>query len=73
VINTFPVKVPLRSLFQVPTVAHMAVVIDQNQVEKTESEDIDRMLAELEALSDGEAQRLFADESVKGDNSDERS
>ena len=47
VINTFRVKVPLRSLFQAPTVADMAVVIVLNQVEKTASKDIDRMLAEL--------------------------
>ena len=58
VISTFRVKVPLRSLFQTPTVADMAVVIVQSQVEKAVSKDIDRMLAELEALSDGEA-RMF--------------
>jgi len=73
VINTLLVKVPLRSLFQAATVANMAVVIVQNQVEKAESKDIDRMLAELEALSDEEAQRVFGDERVKGANMDERS
>jgi amino acid adenylation domain-containing protein len=55
VINTFRVKVPLRSLFQAPTVAELAVVIAQEQVEKAEGKDIDSMLAELEALSDEEA------------------
>jgi acyl carrier protein len=73
VINTFRVKVPLRSLFQAPTVADMAVVIVRNQVEKAGSKDIDSKLAELEALSDGEARRLFTDERIKGGNSDERS
>ena len=72
VINTFRVKVPLRSVFQAPNVAEMAVVIVKYQVEKAESKDIDRMLAELEALSDEEARRVFGDESVKGGHSDER-
>jgi acyl-CoA synthetase (AMP-forming)/AMP-acid ligase II/acyl carrier protein len=70
VINTFRVKVSLRSLFQAPTVADMAVVIAQNQLEKAESKDIDRTLAKLEALSDEEARRLFNDESVNGGNGD---
>jgi acyl-coenzyme A synthetase/AMP-(fatty) acid ligase/acyl carrier protein len=73
VINTFRVKVPLRSLFQAPTVADMAVVIVQNQVEKAESKDIDHMLTELETLSDEEARRVLGDKSVKGVNRDERS
>ena len=64
VINTFEVNVPLRSLFQAPTVADMAVVIVQKRAEKAESKDIDRLLADLEGLSDGEARRRFADESV---------
>jgi amino acid adenylation domain-containing protein len=72
VINTVRVKVPLRSLFQAPTVADMAVVIVQNQLEKAESKDIDRMLAELEALSDEEARQLLGDENVKGVNRDEQ-
>ena len=38
--------------------ADMAVVIVQSQVEKAASKDIDRMLAELEALSDGEARKF---------------
>ena len=72
VINTFRVKVPLRSLFKAPTVADMAVVIVQNQVEKAESKDFERLLAELEALSDGEARKLFTDEGINRGNNDER-
>jgi acyl carrier protein len=72
VINLFGVKVPLRFLFQAPTVADMAVVVAQKRAQKAESKDIDNMLTELEGLSDGEARRRFADESVKGDNKDER-
>ena len=71
--NSFRIKVPLISLFQAPTVAELAVVITQKQIEKAEGKNIDKMLAELEALSDEEARRVFGDESVKGANRDERS
>jgi hypothetical protein len=50
----------------------MAVVMVQNQLEKAESKDIDRMFAELEALSDEEARQLLGDENVKGVNRDEQ-
>ncbi len=62
VIKIFRVKVPLRSLFKAPTVADMAVVIVQNQLEKAESKDVERMLAEVEALSDKEARRALGNE-----------
>ncbi|MFC1713975.1 amino acid adenylation domain-containing protein [Candidatus Poribacteria bacterium] len=61
-INTFRVEVPLRSLFQSPTVADMAVVIAQKQGDRTKSEYVDRILAELEALSDEEMRRLLDSE-----------
>ena len=66
VINTFRVKVPIRSLFQAPTVADMAVVIVQNQLEKAESKDLESLLAEVEALSDEEARWRFAEEYGNG-------
>jgi amino acid adenylation domain-containing protein len=68
VINTFRAKVPIRSLFQAPTVADMAVVIVQNQLEKADSKDLESLLAEVEALSDEEAGRRFAEEHGNGDN-----
>jgi acyl carrier protein len=68
VINTFRVKVPIRSLFQAPTVADMAVVIVQNQLAKADSNDLESLLAEVEALSDEEAGRRFAEQHGNGDN-----
>jgi len=62
VIKTFQVEVPLRSLWESPTISDMAVVIVQNQAKEAEEEDLNRMLAELETLSDEQAQRLLSDE-----------
>jgi amino acid adenylation domain-containing protein len=63
VINTFRVELPVQFLFESPTVADMAVVITENQAKKVGPEDLARMLAELEALSDEEARQRLADES----------
>jgi len=60
--NAFQIELPLRSFFESPTIAEMALVITQGQAENAEPEDIERILAELEALSDKEVQRLLADE-----------
>ena len=54
--NTFFVEVSLQSLLEAPTVADMAVVLVQSQTEKTGPENMGRILTELEALSDQEAQ-----------------
>jgi len=62
VLKTFRVELPLRSLLDTLTVANMAVVITQSRAEKVEQEDLDRMLAELEAFSDEEAKQLLANE-----------
>jgi amino acid adenylation domain-containing protein len=73
VISTFRTKVSLISLFKAPTVADMANVIVQNLVENADSKYIDRLLAELEALSDEEIRMLSKDKGVKGGIKDERS
>jgi acyl carrier protein len=62
VINTFRVELPLRSLFEAPTIERMAVVITQNQAKKSGPEDLARMLTELESLSEEEAQQHLANE-----------
>jgi acyl carrier protein len=62
VINTFNVELPIKSLFESPTAADMAVVITENMAKKAGDEELARMLAELESLSDEEAQRRLAEE-----------
>jgi len=58
VIKTFLVEVPLRSLFDSPTVAAMAVIIVQYQANRADQEHIDGVLAELETLSVEQAKRM---------------
>jgi amino acid adenylation domain-containing protein len=64
VINTFGVNISLRSFFQAPTVADIAVMITQKKVEKADSKDIDRLLNQLESLSDEEAQHILGKKST---------
>ena len=62
VINTFQVELSLSTLFESATVADMAVAIVQNLAKQADSQDIERMLAELEARSgEGEYQNLAGD------------
>ena len=64
VISEFRVDLPLASLLQAPTVADMALVITQRRAKAADQTDIERMLAELEALSAGEANQLFGEDST---------
>ncbi|HLF03656.1 MAG TPA: non-ribosomal peptide synthetase [Dehalococcoidia bacterium] len=62
VINACKVNLPLRVLFAAPTVAQMAVVVAQHQANQAKVEDVERLLAELEALSEEQAKQLLAGE-----------
>ncbi len=72
VIKTFQVEIPLRSFFEAPTVAEMAAVIEAHQEKKVGEANLERMLAELESLSDDEARRLIAEERGKPSRGDQR-
>ena len=57
VIKKFQLELPIQSLFQSPTVAAMAALITEQQARKLENSEMERILEELEAMSDEEAQR----------------
>ena len=61
--KTFQVEVPLRTLFEMPTIEEFAEVIIQSQAKGAEQEDLSCMLAELESISDEEARQRLAYES----------
>lgn len=57
--EAFQVDLPLRSIFEAPTIAELAVTVVQRHIEQADSETVAQVLAELERLSDSEAQMLI--------------
>ena len=57
ILHTFQVKLTVQSLLAAATIAEMAVLITQNHAEKVEQEEIDRMLTDIENLSDSAAKK----------------
>jgi len=57
VIQTFQLELPVKALFDAPTVAEMAAVITQNQTKQASEAELAQMLREVEAMTEEEAQR----------------
>jgi hypothetical protein len=53
--SVYKVDVPLRRLFDSPTVANLAVAVIQEQASEVDDDETAQILAELEYLSDDDA------------------
>ncbi len=56
--NQFRVRLPIHSFLETPTIAGLAEKIAQFPVQETEEEELARLLADIESLSDAEAEHL---------------
>ena len=59
VIKRFQLAMPLRKLFESPTIVRMAQVIEESHDEKITSDELERCLSEIEAMAEEDAQRLL--------------
>jgi amino acid adenylation domain-containing protein len=60
--SAFDYELPLRKLFEMPTISALANVICEHQAGKTEDDELAALLAELDGLSDDEARLQFTQE-----------
>jgi amino acid adenylation domain-containing protein len=60
--EVFAVELPLRAIFEQPTVEGLAIAIEELQLEATDDESLARILAEIKDLSDDEAAVVFMEE-----------
>jgi len=57
VLQKFQLELPIKAIFDTPTVAGMALVIEQNRTKLPHDEVMNRLLNEIEAMTEGEAER----------------
>jgi amino acid adenylation domain-containing protein len=61
VVQTFQLELPVKALFESPSVAEMAAVIMQNQSKRVSDEELAQMLREIEVMTEEDAQRYVSD------------
>ena len=69
VIERFQLDIPLQSLFESPTIADLAAVIETHQGKTLDERGLRKLMDELDSLSEEEANRLLGEQHNK--NSDE--
>jgi len=58
VVQHFQLNIPLRSIFESPTIAAMATLIEAHQENTLDEQAMTKLIDELDALSEEEAQQL---------------
>jgi acyl carrier protein len=61
IVKKFNLELPLKSLFESPTIFDMSLVVTEHGARRMGEQAMERTLAELEALTDEEACRLVSD------------
>ncbi|MDP2604350.1 MAG: AMP-binding protein, partial [Deltaproteobacteria bacterium] len=70
VIQTFQLELPVKALFDAPTVAEMAAIITQNQAKQGSDAELAQMLREVEAMTEDEARKQLAGERARSSSGD---
>jgi hypothetical protein len=61
--DVFHVDLPVRALFETPTIEGLGLAIVQASVEKEDEDEVQRLLEALEGLSDEEVRTMLGDNS----------
>jgi acyl carrier protein len=56
-------EIPLRHLFEFTTIAELAAVIDSKTIRQLNGDKLDRLMSEIEAMSEEEARQLVDEKS----------
>jgi acyl carrier protein len=67
--DALQVGLPLRAIFETLTVEGLTEVLTRRRIEKAEQDDMVRLVAELEGLSDEAAQGLLTKEALRDNRS----
>ena len=62
--QTFNLELPVKALFETPTVAEMAAIITRNQTKRT-NDGLAQLLCEAESITEAEVQAWLAEESAR--------